>query len=87
MTRSPQDLAALKANLLEAAVTAAALALAVAATVVTARMTAGTNQLAAAVAAGAGSYYATRAVLRLIIRDTQTRLHITAGCTDCTTNR
>ena len=87
--RSPQDAAAFKANLLEVAVIAPALVVALVAAIVTARMTASEGpllQLAWMAGVTVPAYYATRGGLWLIVRNTQRRLHIEAGCVDCSTH-
>ena len=87
MKRTAQDVAALKANALEAAVMVPALAAALVAAIVTARMTAGADpatHFAWIAGVTAAAHYSVRGLLRLIVRDAQKRLHVVAGCVDCT---
>lgn len=86
MKRTAQDTAALKANVLETAVIVPALVVALIAAIVTARMTVDQGpllQLAWMAAVTLPAHFATRGFLRLIVRDTQRRLHVAAGCVDC----
>lgn len=87
MTRTAQGTAALKANLLETAVIASAVIVALTAAIVTARMVVDQGpllQLVWTAAVTVSAYLATRGLLRLIVRDAQHRLHVAAGCVDCT---
>lgn len=89
MKRGVQDVAARKANLLEAAVIIPSLAAGLVAAIVTARMTADQSPLAQLVRMAAVTFpahYAVRGLLRLMVRDTQHRLHAAAGCVDCTSH-